>query len=193
MGTKESNLNHKVALSGKLVVGVEASKKNVSTRGRKIRNVLCLDGGGMRGLLTIQILKHIERITGKKIYDLFDYIGGTSTGGIIAFLIAILNFDMNLIEQIYLDLGEKVFGDGGSKLLSLIVNGSFYDSKIGSQFLQQFLILKSKSKYYFGRSPNLPRTKDLFNRVHQRVSLCPVSLSKLPSFKTYHLTTTKKW
>ena len=46
--------------------------------------ILSLDGGGIRGLLQIEILSEIERRTGKKITDLFDIIMGTSTGGIVA-------------------------------------------------------------------------------------------------------------
>lgn len=45
--------------------------------------ILCLDGGGIRGLLQLTILQEIERRTGKRISELFDWIVGTSTGGII--------------------------------------------------------------------------------------------------------------
>lgn len=46
--------------------------------------MLCLDGGGMRGLLEIEILCEIEEQTGRRITELFDWIVGTSTGAIIA-------------------------------------------------------------------------------------------------------------
>jgi len=46
--------------------------------------VLCLDGGGIKGLVLIEMLAAIERISGKRIVDLFDWIIGTSTGGILA-------------------------------------------------------------------------------------------------------------
>ena len=36
------------------------------------------------GLVQIEILRQIEKRTGKKITELFDWIVGTSTGGIIA-------------------------------------------------------------------------------------------------------------
>ena len=46
--------------------------------------ILCLDGGGVRGLLQMTILREIERQTKMRIVDLFDWVVGTSTGGIIS-------------------------------------------------------------------------------------------------------------
>lgn len=59
---------------------------------RRPRKMLALDGGGIRGVLSLEILKEIERqlaeATGAgssfRLCDFFDYIGGTSTGAIIA-------------------------------------------------------------------------------------------------------------
>jgi patatin-like phospholipase/acyl hydrolase len=51
---------------------------------RKKVKILSLDGGGLRGIVPVLILKRIEEMTGKKIHELFDVIVGTSTGGIIA-------------------------------------------------------------------------------------------------------------
>ena len=49
--------------------------------------ILSLDGGGIRGLILIQILLAIERVVGQPIRNCFDWIGGTSTGGILALAI----------------------------------------------------------------------------------------------------------
>lgn len=46
--------------------------------------VLCLDGGGIRGLVLINILLHIEKATQVPIIHCFDWLAGTSTGGILA-------------------------------------------------------------------------------------------------------------
>ena len=46
--------------------------------------VLFLDGGGTRGLVQIKVLMELERRSGHKIAELFDWIIGTSTGGIVA-------------------------------------------------------------------------------------------------------------
>ena len=48
------------------------------------QRILSLDGGGLKGLIMIEILIRIEQLTQRKITDLFDWIVGTSTGGVIA-------------------------------------------------------------------------------------------------------------
>jgi len=48
------------------------------------RKMLALDGGGIRGVLTLSILAAIEKQLGQRLCDYFDYIAGTSTGAIIA-------------------------------------------------------------------------------------------------------------
>ena len=48
------------------------------------RKLLALDGGGIRGVLTLALLKRIETQLGQRLCDYFDYIAGTSTGAIIA-------------------------------------------------------------------------------------------------------------
>ena len=46
--------------------------------------ILCLDGGGIKGLIQLEILLQIEEATGRTVVELFDWIVGTSTGGVIA-------------------------------------------------------------------------------------------------------------
>ena len=70
--------------------------------------ILCLDGGGIRGILTLQLLKKLEEIGGIPCYELFDMVAGTSTGGIIAGLIA-SGKDAKQIEDLYIKLVTKVF------------------------------------------------------------------------------------
>ena len=72
------------------------------------RVILCLDGGGMRGILTIQLLKKLEEIAGIPCYELFDMVAGTSTGGIIAGLIT-TGHNAIQIEKMYEELVTEVF------------------------------------------------------------------------------------
>lgn len=84
----------------------EAFKKlNIDVRDRVI---LSLDGGGMRGILTIQLLKKIEEIAGMPCYELFDMVAGTSTGGIITGLI-VKGKTAAEIEKLYEELITEVF------------------------------------------------------------------------------------
>lgn len=74
----------------------------------KKRVILCLDGGGMRGILTIQLLKKFEAIAGIPCYELFDMVSGTSTGAIIAGLITMGRSAVD-IETMYINLVTEVF------------------------------------------------------------------------------------
>uniref|UniRef100_A0A4W5LXS6 PNPLA domain-containing protein n=1 Tax=Hucho hucho TaxID=62062 RepID=A0A4W5LXS6_9TELE len=53
----------------------------------KIDRLLCLDGGGIKGLVLIQLLISLEKEAGRPIKELFDWVSGTSTGGILALAI----------------------------------------------------------------------------------------------------------
>lgn len=49
--------------------------------------ILALDGGGVKSYLTLEILKELEKKSGKKIYEMFDLVVGTSGGALIAALL----------------------------------------------------------------------------------------------------------
>jgi len=46
--------------------------------------VLAIDGGGIRGIIPALVLTELERRAGRRVFELFDLIAGTSTGGILA-------------------------------------------------------------------------------------------------------------
>ena len=60
----------------------------------------------MKGLATVQILKEIEKGTGKQIHELFDLVCGTSTGGMLAVSLGIKLMTLDQCEEIYKNLGE---------------------------------------------------------------------------------------
>ncbi len=51
--------------------------------------VLCLDGGGAKGFYTLGVLREVEAMVGRPLWECFDLIFGTSTGAIIASLLAL--------------------------------------------------------------------------------------------------------
>lgn len=82
------------------------------------RKLLALDGGGIRGLITIEVLAKIESVlreqSGKRdllLADYFDYVAGTSTGAVIGSLVA-LGYPAAEIRRIYLDFGRMMFDKG---------------------------------------------------------------------------------
>jgi patatin-like phospholipase/acyl hydrolase len=74
--------------------------------------MLALDGGGIRGLITLGILERIERLvnekTEKTLCGYFDYIAGTSTGAIIAAGLARGLTTADLID-FYKSTGKQMF------------------------------------------------------------------------------------
>jgi len=81
-------------------------EEHLSARGPK--RILALDGGGIRGVLTLKILRRIEEIVGSPLSDTFDLVGGTSTGSIIASGLA-LGWPVERLQSLYQGLGEKIF------------------------------------------------------------------------------------
>ena len=71
--------------------------------------ILSIDGGGMRGIIALEILKAIEDFTGHRIYQNFDLICGVSTGAIIASFLGFHKKSISEIEETYQTLGFKIF------------------------------------------------------------------------------------
>src|SRR6266849_5076869 len=62
--------------------------------------LLSLDGGGAKGFYTLGVLKEIEAMLGEPLCERFDLIFGTSTGAIIAALLA-LGHSVDEIHALY--------------------------------------------------------------------------------------------
>jgi len=59
------------------------------TRVERPLAILSLDGGGAKGFYTLGVLKELEAMLGRPLWQAFDIIYGTSTGAIIASLLAL--------------------------------------------------------------------------------------------------------
>lgn len=69
--------------------------------------ILSLDGGGSRGVYSLGALNEIEKMLGSPLYNHFNLIFGTSTGAIIAALVA-LGKPVDEIKDLYCQLIPKI-------------------------------------------------------------------------------------
>lgn len=74
------------------------------------KKLLALDGGGIRGVLTLGILEEIETLVGRPLGQYFDYIGGTSTGAIIAAGLA-TGMTVSKLQEFYVEYGPEMFDE----------------------------------------------------------------------------------
>jgi hypothetical protein len=126
------------------------------------KRMLALDGGGVKGVLTLGMLKPLEAElrrraggdTAFRLCDYYDLIGGTSTGAIIASGLA-LGLSVDELIELYMRLGPEVFGrttgDGvflqckfESKKLRRALQSVLSTKTVGSQDLKTGLAIHAK-------------------------------------------------
>ncbi|MEG8181715.1 patatin [Nocardia terpenica] len=89
-------------------------RDRISAAGPK--RLLSLDGGGIRGALSLEVLAELERLCRERLgadenfvlADYFDYIGGTSTGAIIAAGLA-CGMPVDRLRRLYTEHGREMF------------------------------------------------------------------------------------
>jgi uncharacterized protein len=107
------------------------------------KKILALDGGGIRGILTVEILARIEELLRQKsgrgqdfvLADYFDFFAGTSTGAIIA---ACLSWGMTVdrIRDFYLQNGTEMFDK--ASLLERYYRHKFDSEKLSARLREEF-------------------------------------------------------
>ena len=128
----------------------------------KPRRLLALDGGGIRGVMSLEILRKIEQdlatATGKgtsfRLGDFFDYIGGTSTGAIIAAGLAMGKSVQELVD-FYVEAGPLMFEKTWllGRLRSFYqadplrrkLNEVFGDRTLGAEDLRSLLLIVTRN------------------------------------------------
>jgi hypothetical protein len=80
-----------------------------------MKRILCLDGGGIRGVFSLEILLRMQEMLRIQknspklmLADHFDFISGTSTGAIIAACLS-WGMDVEKILELYVEHGRKMF------------------------------------------------------------------------------------
>ena len=117
------------------------------------KRILALDGGGVRGAITLGYLKRMETILAIQsnkpdfvLSDYFDLVGGTSTGSILASCIA-LGMKVDDIQVSYFNVINKIFGKkysqwnvipnkSAQKIVNVLFSKADYDSKPIEEALQ---------------------------------------------------------
>ena len=131
------------------------------------KRILALDGGGVRGALTVGFLERMEAILRERykneklvLSDYFDLIGGTSTGAIIATLLA-KGSPVSEIKELYLRLGKTIFSkklndwaisktkyllpaEYDESILEMELTDKLKGDKLGSAVLQTGLVIFAK-------------------------------------------------
>mmetsp|Transcript_1270 Transcript_1270/g.3405 ORF Transcript_1270/g.3405 Transcript_1270/m.3405 type:complete len:1282 (+) Transcript_1270:1961-5806(+) len=111
-----------------------ADDSTISGRGVRI---LCMDGGGIRGLVLVELLRKIEADTGRRCRDLFDLICGTSTGGFMALSLA-AGLSLDDVEKQYHRISSSVLRGRGwfTTAQQLAYTGAKYDARVLEEVLR---------------------------------------------------------
>ena len=110
---------------------------------RSPKKLLALDGGGIRGMMTVEVLGEIERLLKEELgkgnefvlADYFDYIAGTSTGAIIATCLS-LGWNVDKIRYFYENSGAQMFDKAG--LIERLAYYKYEDQKLADLLKQEF-------------------------------------------------------
>ena len=123
------------------------------------RKLLALDGGGIRGMLSLEVLAKVEALLQQQLgrddqfvlADYFDYIAGTSTGAIIATCLS-LGMRVDTIREFYQASGPAMFDKASllrrfrykfedEKLANQLKDKIGADTTLGSDKLKTLLLL----------------------------------------------------
>ncbi|NEQ35102.1 MAG: patatin [Okeania sp. SIO3I5] len=114
--------------------------------------ILCLDGGGIRGVLSAKLLQEVETTVkekkGQELHEYFDLISGTSTGSILAAGVVCQMKAKDMID-LYLEEGKNIFLESvrqqrnsflsSTILRKMIGNYALYPHEQGEQGLAKVL------------------------------------------------------
>lgn len=93
--------------------------------------ILSIQGGGIRGIIPACALVELERQTGKLARDLFDFVGGTSTGALLTASIA-AGLPAQAALDVYLKRGRQIFSPESPILrrIDLLAKGRQFDASV---------------------------------------------------------------
>ncbi len=123
------------------------------------KKLLALDGGGIRGVITLEVLARLESMLADRLGagqdfvlgDYFDYIGGTSTGAVMAAGLA-KGLRVRQLLELYVSRGEEMFDEasllrrlhyryGSQRLKALLQDVLGAETTLGSEELKTLLLM----------------------------------------------------
>lgn len=132
------------------------------------KKILALDGGGIRGMITVEILSKIEEVLRAAqpedkrdafvLADYFDFVAGTSTGAILAACIS-LGMPASKIRTFYEESGKDMFD-----------KASFIESKWKSKYLGENLAKMLKEVFGEDTTLGASQLRTLLMMVMRNVS-----------------------
>lgn len=141
------------------------------TAGQKGLRILCLDGGGTRGITAISSMRSIvEAIGGVEVCDTFDMIAGTSTGAIIAFLVGLRRESSTMARKRYDKLIKRIFIKSALSTPMLLFTTATYDESPFNKVMMS--ILNDNSMLASRADPRVP----LVFAISSKMSSTPTQL-----------------
>jgi patatin-like phospholipase/acyl hydrolase len=105
-----------------------------------MKRIFSIKGGGIRGIIPCCHLVELERQTGKLTRDVIDFVGGTSTGALLAASI-VAGVPAAAALEVYTQQGAKVFSPTNSVLrdAKMLVTGNKFNNKVLYQVVSDAL------------------------------------------------------
>nr|XP_026695112.1 calcium-independent phospholipase A2-gamma-like [Ciona intestinalis] len=105
---------------------------------RKGIRILTIDGGGCRGVLSVEIFRRLVELSGQPIHEMFDYICGVSTGAILGFLLGLKKVPIDSLGPMYRSFSSQVFDQ--NRLVGtgkLVISHAFYNTETYQKVLKE--------------------------------------------------------
>lgn len=163
--------------ANKLLAGIGHNIWTPKLPGQTGLRILCLDGGGTRGIAAVTSIRHIvEAMKGVEVCDAFDMIVGTSTGAIVAFLVGLRRESAADARIRYDTLIKRIFVKSLLKPIMLATTTASYDEANLMEVLEE--ILKDDGMLDSRANPAVP----LITAVSSKMSSTPSQLALLRNY-----------
>ncbi len=143
------------------------------------RFILCIDGGGMRGIIPVVLLKELERSLRENggtedLARYFDLISGTSTGGLISLALSCGStlghsengqIDLDGLLNTYMTMGDEIFQSTSIFGFVQMISNKYHSSNIQNLCRRWF----GEHTMSEAKVPTLIMAYDLSAGIHQMI------------------------